>query len=566
MTDKIKGSKILLECLKKEGVTDIFGYPGGSVLEIYDEIFESDINHYLVRHEQAAAHAADGYARSTGKVGVCLATSGPGATNLVTGIATANMDSIPMVALTGQVALPGIGKDSFQEADITGITMPITKHNFLVKDVKDLPQIMKQAFYIARSGRPGPVLVDLPKDITQARAQFIYPENINLPTYKPTIKGNIKQIKAALDLINSSQRPVVLAGGGIIAAGASAELREFIKLSKLPIASTLMALGAYPYYDEQSLQMPGMHGTAFANYSIHEADLLIAVGMRFDDRITGKLSTFAPKAKIIHIDIDPAEIGKCVNPTVPVVGDAKSVLTDMIELLKQSPLEPKKEWLNTIADLKIKYPLAYNKSEDVINPQYALQLISEMTKGDAIIATEVGTHQMWAAQYINHQKPRHFLSSGGLGTMGFGFPAAIGAQVGNPGKMVLNIAGDGSIQMNIQELSTIANYNLPVKVIIINNRYLGMVRQWQEIFYSKRYSHVDMEGKQPDFVKVAEAYDVMGLRAEKPADLKKVLEKAFSHNGPVFVDVVVNREENVFPMVPAGGILNKMIHSEKEST
>ena len=562
--DKLKGSQIMLECLKKENVTDIFGYPGGSVLEIYNDLYDSDISHYLVRHEQAAAHAADGYARSSGKVGVCLATSGPGATNLVTGIATANMDSIPMVAFTGQVSLPGIGKDSFQEADITGITMPVTKHNFLVKSVKDLAETIKKAFYIASTGRPGPVLIDLPKDITLARHAFSYPETINIPSYKPTTKGNLKQIKVALELIEKSSAPVILAGGGIITSGASAELRDFVAKTRIPVSTTLLGLGCYPYNDELSLKMPGMHGTAFANFSIHDADVLIAIGMRFDDRITGKLETFAPKAKIIHIDIDPAEIGKCIPVTVPIVGDAKTVLTDMLEQLKEFPITPKTEWLSTIAKLKLTYPLLVRPDNEHISPQFAMDLISQMTRGEAIVTTEVGTHQMWAAQYLNHIHPRNFISSGGLGTMGFGFPAAMGAQVANPNKLVLAIAGDGSIQMNIQELSTVANYNLPVKILIFNNRYLGMVRQWQEIFYNKRYSHVDLEGKQPDFVKVADAYGILGLRASKPGELKSILEKAFSHNGPVVVDIVINREENVYPMVPAGGILNKMIFEERD--
>ncbi|MEK6557047.1 MAG: biosynthetic-type acetolactate synthase large subunit, partial [Candidatus Margulisiibacteriota bacterium] len=509
-----------------------------------------------------AAHAADGYARSSGKVGVCLATSGPGATNLVTGIATANMDSIPMVAFTGNVALGGIGKDSFQEADITGITMPITKHNFLVKSTKDLAETIKKAFYIARSGRPGPVLIDLPKDITQNRVAFHYPDKVDIPSYKPTIKGNIKQIKSALELIKKSSRPVILSGGGVVASGAVEELRKFVRLTRIPVAMTLLGLGTYPYEDELSLRMPGMHGTAYANYSIHDADCLIAIGMRFDDRITGKLDTFAPKAKIIHVDIDPAEIGKCVPVEIPIVGDAKYVLSEWVSILTQeADFVQKKEWLDEVIALREKYPLTYVDSSDSIKPQFVMQTLNDMTRGKAIFCTEVGEHQMWAAQWLNHQHPRHFISSGGLGTMGFGFPAAMGAQVANPDKLVINIAGDGSIQMNIQELSTVSYYNLPVKVIIMNNRYLGMVRQWQELFYSKRYSHVDLEGKQPDFVKVAEAYGVLGLRASKPSEVKAVLEKAFAHSGPVFVDMVVSREENVFPMMPAGGVLNKLILS-----
>ncbi len=557
--EKMKGSKILLESLKKEGVTDIFGYPGGKVLHIYDDIYQSDIKHYLVRHEQAAAHAADGYARSTGRVGVCLATSGPGATNLVTGIATANMDSIPMVALTGQVSTADIGTDSFQEADIVGITMPVTKHNFLVKDVKDLAMTIKKAFHIARTGRPGPVLVDLPVDVTVNKAVFNYPDSVDMPSYKPTTKGSDRQIQNAIKMIREAKKPVVLAGGGVIGSNASDELREFIALTKMPVSSTLLGLGAYPYNDYFSLQMPGMHGTAFANYAIQEADLLISIGMRFDDRITGKLDTFAPNAKVIHIDIDPAEIGKCIASILPIVGDAKEVLKEMNAYLKKEPMEAKEPWLKTIEKLKLDYPLFYKKDTNVISPQYVLEVINELTKGEAFYTTEVGTHQMWAAQYLDHKLPRHFVSSGGLGTMGFGFPAAMGVQVANPGATVINIAGDGSFQMNIQELSTVSYYNIPVKNIILNNQWLGMVRQWQELFFQERYSATDLEGMQPDFVKVAEAYDVLGLRATKPEEVKDVLSRALKHNGPVVVDIRVAREENVFPMVPAGGAIDKMI-------
>ncbi len=557
--EKMKGSKILLESLKKEGVTDIFGYPGGKVLHIYDDIYDSDIKHYLVRHEQAAAHAADGYARSTGKVGVCLATSGPGATNLVTGIATANMDSIPMVAFTGQVGTSDIGTDSFQEADIIGITMPITKHNFLVKDVKDLAGTIKKAFHIARTGRPGPVLVDLPVDVTGNKTVFNYPDTVDMPSYKPTMKGSDKQIKNAIKMIMEAKRPVVLAGGGVIAANASEELREFIKLTKMPITTTMMGLGVYPYNDYYSLKMPGMHGTAYSNYAIQEADLLIAIGMRFDDRITGRLDTFAPKAKVIHIDIDPAEIGKCIECILPIVGDAKEVLKEMNAYLKEEVLEAKEDWLKIIEKLKLEYPLAYKMDKEGISPQYVIEVLNELTKGEAFFTTEVGTHQMWAAQYLNHIHPRHWISSGGLGTMGYGFPAAMGVQVANPGATVINIAGDGSFQMNIQELSTVSYYNIPVKNIILNNQWLGMVRQWQELFFSKRYSFTDLEGMQPDFVKVAEAYNVLGLRANKPGEVRAILEKALAHNGPVVVDMRVTRDENVFPMVPVGVAIDKMI-------
>lgn len=558
--EKIRGAKILLESLKEEGVKDIFGYPGGKVLDIYDEIYQSDINHYLVRHEQAAAHAADGYSRSTGKVGVCLATSGPGATNLVTGLATAHMDSIPIVAFTGQVGTHQIGTDSFQEADIIGITMPITKHNFLVKDVKDLALTIKKAFYIARTGRPGPVLVDIPTDVVSSKAVFNYPSKLEMPSYKPTFKGSTKQIKTAISMIKASKKPVVLAGGGVVASGASDELREFISLTQMPVSTTLLGLGAYPYNDYLSLKMPGMHGTAYSNYAIQEADLLISIGMRFDDRITGKLNSFAPKAAVIHIDIDPAEIGKCIECTLPIVGDAKEILKEMNGYLKEEKdLPQRSDWLKFIEKIKMEFPLTYEKNKNEISPQYVIELISEMTNDEAFYTTEVGTHQMWAAQYINHKIPRHFVSSGGLGTMGFGFPAAIGAQVANPDKTVFNIAGDGSFQMNIQELSTVAYYNIPVKNIILNNQWLGMVRQWQELFYEERYSFTNMEGMQPDFVKVAEAYNVLGLRATKPEEVKQVLEKALSHNGPVVVDIRVVRDENVFPMVPAGGAIDKMI-------
>jgi acetolactate synthase I/II/III large subunit len=558
-TEEMKGAKIILESLKKEGVKDIFGYPGGKVLHIYNELYDSDIKHYLVRHEQAAAHAADGYARSTGKVGVCLATSGPGATNLVTGIATANMDSVPMVAFTGQANTDQIGTDSFQEADIIGITMPITKHNFLVKDINDLAGIIKKAFYIASTGRPGPVLIDVPGDITSQRAPFNYPSKVEIASYKPTYKGSVKQIKNAIKIIQESKRPVVLAGGGIVSSEASTELRKFISLTQIPVTTTLMGLGTYPYNDEYSLKMPGMHGSAYSNFAIQEADLLIAVGMRFDDRITGQLSSFAPNAKVIHIDIDPAEIGKCIACYLPIVGDAKEVLRDMNAYLKEEKVAPKTEWLHFIQKLKNDFPLFYRKTVDGINPQYVIEVLSELTKGEAFYTTEVGTHQMWAAQYLDHKHPRHFITSGGLGTMGFGFPAAMGVQVANPNDAVFNIAGDGSFQMNIQELSTVSYYNIPVKNIILNNQWLGMVRQWQELFFEQRYSSTDLEGMQPDFVKVAEAYGVLGLRATKPEEVKAILEQAINHKGPVVLDIRVNRDENVFPMVPYGKAIDKMI-------
>ncbi|MFH1429487.1 MAG: biosynthetic-type acetolactate synthase large subunit [Candidatus Margulisiibacteriota bacterium] len=563
MAEKIKGAKILLEALKKEGVDTIFGYPGGVLLDIYDEIYkQKDIKHYLVRHEQGAAHAADGYARATGKVGVCLATSGPGATNLVTGIANAHMDSIPMVALTGQVTTSAIGKDSFQEADITGITLPITKHNYLVKDVNDLAHVIKEAFYIAKTGRPGPVLIDLPKDITVNKTVPHYPDKVEIPSYKPTFKGNKRQISAAADLIAKAKRPIILAGGGIILSNAATELRELVKKTSIPVASTLLGIGTYPEDDALALGMVGMHGAAYANYALAGSDLIIAIGMRFSDRVTGKLSEFAQHAKVIHIDIDPAEIGKCVPVTIPIVGDVKQVLKELNPIVKApGDIKP---WLAQVKKWKTEYPLSYIKKTDKVYPQFVVQEINRLTKGDAIITTEVGENQMWAAQFIQHKNPRHFISSGGLGTMGFGFPAAVGAQVGCPDKLVIDIAGDGSFQMNEQELGTILSYNLPVKIVILNNGYLGMVRQWQELFYGKRYSATDLNSGNPDFVKLAEAYGILGLRATTHDEVAKVLEKGFKHKGPVLMDFIVEPEANVFPMVPAGGVIDKMILDEEK--
>lgn len=564
---KIKGAKIFLEALKAEGVEHMFGYPGGSVLDIYDELYDSDIKHYLVRHEQAAAHAADGYARSSGKVGVCLATSGPGATNLVTGIATAYMDSVPMVAFTGQVSTPFIGKDAFQEADMTGITLPVTKHNYLVKNVEDLASTIKKAFHIARTGRPGPVLVDIPKDVTILQANYQPEPEPNIPSYKPTYKGNPKQIKDAIVMIEGAKKPVILAGGGVISSAAHRELLELAEMIQAPVACTLIGLGAFSKTHPLGLGMPGMHGTAYANYAIYDSDLIIAVGMRFDDRITGKLSEFGKHAKIIHIDIDPAEISKCVPVNVPIVGDARTVLIDIIAKIKEDGVDlahNKQEWLDHIRGLKNQHPLQYEYSDTIIKPQFVVEQIDAMLDDKAIITTEVGENQMWAAQYINQRAPRTFLSSGGLGTMGYGFPAAIGAQVANPNSLVVDIAGDGSIQMNIQELSTVAYYKLPVKIVILNNQHLGMVRQWQQLFYRERYSFTNMEGMQPDFMKLADAYGIQGLYCDKPGDVRKTLEKGFSHNGPVIFDFRTARGENVFPMVPAGGVLNKMIIEENK--
>jgi acetolactate synthase-1/2/3 large subunit len=547
------GSQILIDTLLYEGVQSVFGIPGGVVLPLFDAIYDSQLKVVLTRHEQAAGHAADGYARATGKVGVCIVTSGPGATNLTTAIATAYMDSIPIVAITGQVRSNMIGSDAFQEADIIGITRPITKHNYLVKDVKDLARIVREAFYIARSGRPGPVVIDLPVDVTLATCEGTIPEKVDLPGYKPRYEGNIRQIKLAAEAINKSKKPVVYTGGGVIIAGCSDLLSELAEKGNLPVTTTLMGLGAFPEDNKSSLGMLGMHGTAYANYAVNESDLLIAIGARFDDRITGKLDAFAPDAEIIHIDIDPASISKSIKVDIPVVGDAKKILTELIKCVKHVD---RPEWFEKIKAWKEKYPLRYNSNG--LKPQYVIEQICEATKGDAIITTEVGQNQMWAAQFYTYRKPRTFISSGGLGTMGYGFPAAIGAQIGCPDKTVIDIAGDGSIQMNIQELSTAVQNKLPVKIAILDNGYLGMVRQWQELFYKKRYSHTCLSGN-PDFVKLAEAYGATGFLIEKKEDVRPTIEKALATEGPVIMDFKIDQEENVFPMVPAGQTIDRMI-------
>ena len=543
------GSQILIDALKKENVEYIFGLPGGVIIPLFDTLFdESEIKFILTRHEQAAGHAADGYARATGKVGVCIVTSGPGATNLTTAIATAYMDSIPMVAITGQVKTHLIGSDAFQEADVTGITRPISKHNYLVKDIKELGRVVKEAFHIASTGRPGPVVIDLPVDVTTDTWDGDTPDTINLPGYKPSFEGNIRQIKLAADAINKSKRPVIYAGGGVISSNSSEQLIELAEKANLPVNTTLLALGVFPENSEKALGMLGMHGTVPANYAVHESDLLIAIGARFDDRITGKIDEFASKAQIIHIDIDPTSISKNIKVHIPVVGDAKNILT---ELIKHVSHVERQEWFEKIADWKKKYPSLYDNTSDVVKPQYVVEQICEATKGEAIVTTEVGQNQMWAAQYYTYTNPRSFLSSGGLGTMGFGFPAAIGAQLGCPDKTVVAIAGDGSFQMNIQELSTAVKYNLPVKVAILNNGYLGMVRQWQELFYDKRYAHTLLDGN-PDFVQVAKAYGADGFLVTDKKDVRPIIEKAISINGPVVIDFRVDPEENVFPMIPAG--------------
>lgn len=555
-----KGALIFLECLKKEGVEVVFGYPGGAVLDIYNELFEFPIRHILTRHEQGAVHAADGYARSSGKVGVCLVTSGPGATNTVTGIATAYMDSIPVVIFTGQVPTLLIGNDAFQEADIVGITRPCTKHNYLVKDVKELPRIIAEAFFLARTGRPGPILVDLPKDVMNAKAKYTYPDNIHLRSYNPTYNGHSGQIQKAVQKILKAKKPVIYAGGGIISSNATEELISFAHKLKIPVTATLMGLGCFPATDSLSLGMLGMHGTYWANMAVTHCDLLIAIGSRFDDRVTGSIDSFAPSAEIIHVDIDPTSISKNVRVDIPIVGDAKNILKRFRALAadtKEDWEKVRKEWFAQIEEWKKAYPLTYEQ-KGIIKPQYVIEKIHELTRGNVIISTEVGQNQMWTAQYFAFDQPRRLLTSGGLGTMGYGFPAAIGAQVAFPDETVIDIAGDGSIQMNIQELATAVQYKLPVKVAILNNQCLGMVRQWQELFYQKRYSATSLKIS-PDFVKLAEAYGAVGLRAQKPEEVVPVIEKALSIRRPVFMDFWVDPEEGVYPMVPAGAPISKMI-------
>ena len=561
-----RGADIIVDVLLAEGVDTIFGLPGGAIMEVYDALFNAPFRNILTRHEQAAAHMADGYARASGKVGVVMATSGPGATNLVTGLATAYMDSIPMVAITGQVPRHYIGTDAFQEADVIGITRPITKHNFLVTDIKDLPLIIRQAFYIARTGRPGPVLIDIPKDITQQKSDYRIPTDDevekSLPGYKPHVEGNYLQIKKAAELIRKAKRPVLYVGGGVIISGASKELKELAELTKIPVTTTNMGKGAFPETHPLALHMLGMHGTYYANMAVYNADLLIAVGARFDDRVTGKIQEFAPEAKIIHIDIDPASISKNITVDVPIVGDVKNVLQKLIKELKKNPIEWEKareNWLKQIEKWKKEHPLTYEKSDKIIKPQYVIEEIYNITKGDAIITAGVGQHQMWAAMFYKYSFPRQFLNSGGLGTMGYGFPAAVGAKIARPEKEVFAIEGDGSFIMNVQDIATAVQYRIPVKVVIINNEFLGMVRQWQEFFYDSRYASVCLS-VQPDFVKLAESFGAVGLRATKPKEVRKVLEEAMSINDrPVIIDMVVDREENVLPMVPAGKSYREMI-------
>jgi len=558
---KLTGAQILMEVLKEEGVQSIFGYPGGAIIDIYDELAKTDIDHVLVRHEQAAVHSADGYARASGQVGVCLVTSGPGVTNTVTGIASAYMDSVPIVVLSGQVPKALIGNDAFQEVDIVGITRPCTKHNYLVMSIDELATTVKEAFHLARSGRPGPILVDIPKDITKETAEYSPGKAVKLKSYNPTYNPNMKQLKKIVPLIENTERPMIFAGGGVILSKASHQLTELARKTRIPVTTSLMGLGAFPETDPLSLGMIGMHGTYRANMGTSACDLLISVGVRFDDRVTGKTDAFCSQAQIVHIDIDPTSIRKNIPVTIPVVGDCKISLEHLNQLVDQVDLgnldEKRKPWFDQIDEWKNTNSLAYEQKE-AIKPQFVVEKLYELTKGKAIITTEVGQNQMWAAQYYQFDQPNHFITSGGLGAMGFGLPAAIGAQVAYPDAIVVDIAGDSSIQMNIQEMATAVQSSLPVKIVILNNGYMGMVRQWQELFYGKRYVATCMDCA-PDFVKLAEAYGAVGLRATKPDEVESVLAEGLKIPGPVIMDFVVEKEEGVYPMVPAGAAITDML-------
>ncbi len=559
------GAEIVVQSLIEEGVEHLFGYPGGAVLPIYDAIHQQDeLQHILVRHEQAATHAADGYARSTGKPGVVLVTSGPGATNAVTGIATAYMDSIPMVVLTGQVPLALIGNDAFQEVDSVGITRPVVKHNFLVEDIKDLATVIKKAFHVATTGRPGPVVVDIPKDITINRAEFAYPREIKIRSYHPTVVGHSGQVKKAYELILEAKKPMIYSGGGVILSNASEELIKFTQLLGAPITNTLMGLGAYPANEKQFVGMLGMHGTYEANMSMHNCDVLIAIGARFDDRVTGNLEKFCPDARIVHVDIDPASISKNVKVDVPIVGDVKEVVSRLIDLIEASDQRLESaalsSWWDQIEEWRAQDCLKFKRDTGTIKPQFVVEQLHQVTEGNAFVTSDVGQHQMFAAQYYGFNKPRRWINSGGLGTMGFGLPAAMGVQLAHPGEQVACITGEGSIQMCIQELATCTQYKLPVKIINLNNGFLGMVRQWQEFFYDRRYASSYMDSL-PDFVALAEAYGHVGIRVTKPEDVRQAIEDAYGKykDRTVFIDFMIDKEENVYPMIPAGAGLNEMI-------
>jgi acetolactate synthase I/II/III large subunit len=557
----MRAVEAVMECLKAEGVDVVFGLPGGANIPTYDAFYDAGIRHILVRHEAGGGHAAEGYAKATGKVGVALGTSGPGATNLVTPIADAMMDSVPVVFITGQVRTDLLGTDGFQEADVIGITMPIVKHSFMIQHPLEIPRALHEAFHLARSGRPGPVIVDIPTDLSRADIPYEPVDDVRLPGYQPTIEGNQKQIRLAAKAIANSRRPVIYAGGGVILGNASPELTELCLSDRLPVTTTLNGLGGFPAPHEQWLGMLGMHGTRSANYAMDEADLIVAIGARFDDRITGKLSEFAPRAKFIHIDIDPAEISKNVPAHIPIVGDVKNILPRLTaEYRAQAPERSRlDEWWNRIAGWRAQHPLRWEDSTDsAIKPQSVVQALYDATGGDAIVTSDVGQHQMWAAQYFHFKGPRRWINSGGLGTMGFGLPAAMGAQIGKPDETVICISGDGSIQMNAQELATCAEHGIPVKVFILNNGYLGMVRQWQELFWERRYSQVDM-GQHPDFVKLAEAYGATGIRLDDKASLDQGIKEALATEGPVVVDVRVTREENVYPMISPGAAARDMV-------
>jgi len=565
MSTLMSGAQMLLECLAREGVDCIFGYPGGVTLPFYDVLYEHHIRHVLVRHEENAAFAAEGYARATGKVGVCCATSGPGATNLTTGLVDAMMDSIPIVALTGQVSSKLIGSDAFQEADTFGITRPCTKHNYLVKRIEDLPGAIHEAFYVAASGRPGPVLVDITKDALQAQGHYVPVTSIHLPGYKVFTEGHTGQIRRAAQLIQESERPLVYAGGGIVAAGAAPELREFVELTDAPAVNTLMGLGALPSNHPNFISMPGMHGSYAANMALTNADLLIALGVRFDDRVTGRLAAFAPHAKVIHVDIDPAEIGKNRAPDVPIVGDAKRILPKLNKLLREEAAKPSDEltaarraWWHQVRAWKAEHPLQPVTSDTEIKPQHLMAEIDRLSGGQAIVTSDVGQHQMWAAQLVRFNEPRLWINSGGLGSMGFGLPSAIGAQMARPDKLVFSIVGDGGFQMSIPELATVVGYGLPIKIVCMNNGYLGMVRQWQTLFYNHRLSSVTLEAF-PDAEKLAAAYGFKGRTIDKPWELAPALEEAVKEPGPYLLNVKVSPMENVYPMVPAGGAINEMV-------